>query len=311
MMNREHTTALAETNEVNKLYAMMAAIKSSFAMIEFDLEGRVQYANDIFARTMGYQTSDMQGMHHSLFCTPEYRNSPQYLELWEGLRQGKAFQDKIQRVRKDGRHVWLEATYTPVFNEQGKPASILKIATNIDEREQMANRLTGDLLELSRQLLTRSEEGMARSKEIEEAVDNVVTGAEENMAVLLQLERQSASIRGIVRTIKDVASQTNLLALNAAIEAAHAKEHGRGFAIVADEVRKLAAQVEQATKEANGYVEGIEVRVREIGRSTKSNRLVAAESHRRLQQAVGEFQGIEEAAHKLNQKANEIKLILN
>lgn len=310
-MNSDHTTALAESHDVKKLYAMMEAIKGSFAMIEFDMEGRVQYANDIFAQTMGYQPSDMLGMHHSLFCTSEFRDSPQYQELWAGLRQGRAFQDKIQRVRKDGSLVWLEATYTPVFDEQGKPDSVLKIATNIDEREQATNRLTEDLLLLSEQLLDRTREGIARSREIEDAVDNVVSGSEENMTVLLQLERQSESIRGIVRSIKDVASQTNLLALNAAIEAAHAKEHGRGFAIVAKEVRKLAAQVEQATREANGYVEGIEVHVRKIGRSTKSNRGIAAESQQRLQQAIEEFQGIEEAAHRLDQKANEIREILN
>jgi PAS domain S-box-containing protein len=310
-MNSEQVTTVITTHVDEKLPAVMAAINSSLAIIEFDLEGRVLYANDNFALTMGYRPSEMQGMRHASFCIPEFRNSPQYLKLWEGLRQGKAFQNKIQRVRKDGRHVWLEATYMPILDAEGIPSGVLKIATNIDEREQAASQLTKDFLKMSQELLHRAREGMARSKEIEKAVDNVVSGFENNMAVLLQLERQSDSIRAIVRSIKDVAAQTNLLALNAAIEAAHAKEHGRGFAVVASEVRKLATQVEQATREASGYVEGIEARIREVGESTKDARILAAESQRRLQQAVGEFQGIEEAAHKLDGKANEIKLILN
>ncbi|MBD3920364.1 hypothetical protein H8B09_16500 [Paenibacillus sp. PR3] len=198
----------------------------------------------------------------------------------------------------------------PILDEQNKPSGILKIATDIDEREQAAAHLTEDLLQMSTELLERTQEGMASSREVEEAVDNVVAGSENNTAVLLQLERQSASIRGIVQSIKEVAAQTNLLALNAAIEAAHAKEHGRGFAVVAQEVRKLAAQVEQATREASEYVGAIEARIREVGISTQSSRLVAAESQRRLQHALGEFQGIEEAAHRLDRKANEIKLIL-
>lgn len=303
-------TALTEMREDKKLAAVMAAIESSLALIEFDMDGNVLYANDNFARNMGYSPTEMRGMRHPSFCTPEFRNSRQYLELWGGLRRGKAFQDKIQRVRKDGRLIWLEATYMPILDDRGMPSGVLKIATNIDERERSAARLTEDLLQMSEELRLRTREGMARSKEVEKAVDNVVTGSEDNRAVLFQLESQSASIRGIVRAIKDVASQTNLLALNAAIEAAHAKEHGRGFAVVANEVRKLAAQVEQATREASGYVEGIEACIREVGKSANSVRGIAAESQRRLQQAVGEFQRIEEAAHKLDKKSNEIKLIL-
>lgn len=310
-MDKEQATALKETHGDKKLLSLMTAIESSLAMIEFDMEGTVLYANNNFASSMGYQTSEMQGMRHASFCTPEFRNSAHYHQLWEGFRQGRAFQNKIHRVRKDGRLIWLEATYMPILGEDGLPSGVLKIATNIDEREQAAARLTGDLLQMSEDLLHRAREGMARSKEIEEAVGNVVSGSEENMAVLLQLEHQSHSIRKIVRSIKDIASQTNLLALNAAIEAAHAKEHGRAFAVVASEVRKLAAQVEQATKEASNYVEEIEAHVREVGESTKRSQIFASESQRRIQQAVGEFQDIGKAANELDGKANEIKLILN
>ncbi|WP_419875899.1 methyl-accepting chemotaxis protein [Candidatus Pristimantibacillus sp. PTI5] len=310
-MIREQETASIERHGDKKLFALMTAIESSLAMIEFDMESRVLYVNDNFARSMGYQPSEMIGMRHASFCTPEFQNSPQYFKLWEGLRQGKSFQDKIQRVRKDGRLVWLEATYMPILDEEGTPSGVLKIATNIDEREQAAARLTEDLLQMSEELLGRARGGMACSKQIEEAVGNVVSGSEDNMAVLHQLESQSDSIRGIVRSIKDVAAQTNLLALNAAIEAAHAKEHGRGFAVVASEVRKLAAQVEQATKDVSGFVEGIQARVREVVKSTKRTRTLATESQNGLQQAVEEFQGIGETAHKLDGKANEIRLIMN
>ena len=304
-----HATALTEMDGDKRPRAVMAAIESFLAMIEFDMDGNVLHANDNFARNMGYSPSEMRGMRHLSFCTPEFRNSRQYHELWEGLRQGTAFQDKIQRVRKDGSLIWLEATYMPILDDRGNPSGVLKIATNIDERERSAARLTEDLLQMSEELRLRTREGMARSEEVEKAVDNVVAGSEDNKAVLLRLESQSASIRGIVRSIKDVASQTNLLALNAAIEAAHAKEHGRGFAVVANEVRKLAAQVEQATREASGYVEGIEACIREVGQSAGSVRGIAAESQRRLQQAVEEFQRIEEAAHQLDEKSHEIRLI--
>lgn len=310
-MNRQHQTVWKEQQEESKLLAVMSAIESSLAIIEFDMEGCVLHVNDHFSRSLGYLSSEMLGMKHASFCTPEFSSSPRYTELWDGLRQGRAFQNKIQRVRKDGSLIWLEATYMPIVGEAGIPASVLKIATNIDEREQTASRLTKDLLQISHELLIRAREGMTRSTEIEEAVGNVVSGSEDNMTLLRQLELQSDSIRGIVRSIKEVAAQTNLLALNAAIEAAHAKEHGLGFGVVASEVRKLAAQVEQATKEASEYVKEITNRIREVENSTRSSRMHAADSQIRLQQAIEAFHVVEETAYKLDGKANEIKLILN
>ncbi|SDD83405.1 methyl-accepting chemotaxis sensory transducer with Pas/Pac sensor [Paenibacillus sp. UNCCL117] len=309
-MNIEEAKVLKEHQGEKHLLAVVSAIQGSLAMIEFDMEGCVLNANDNFARSFGYPSSGMQGMSHASFCTPEFRNSPQYAELWDGLRQGRTFQNKIQRVRKDGSLIWLEATYMPIIGEDGFPSSVLKIAANIDEREQTASRLTSDLLQISHELLSHAREGMARSTETQAAVGNVVSSSEDNMAVLLQLESQSESIRGIVRSIKEVAEQTNLLALNAAIEAAHAKEHGLGFGVIASEVRKLAAQVEQATREATEYVKEISTRIREVESSTKNSRMLAAESQIRLQQAINAFQVVEDTAHKLDGKANQIKLIL-
>ncbi|WP_277345853.1 methyl-accepting chemotaxis protein [Paenibacillus sp. HB172176] len=310
-MDFSNVTAHLEHSEEKKRLAAMAAIKSHLAIIEFDLDGFVLDANDLFAQSMGYTPTQMRGMRHSSFCTPEYRNSPAYLELWEGLRQGRSFQDKIQRVRKDGRLLWLEATYMPVLGEDSLPASVLKIATNIDEREQTASRLTNDLLQMSKETLDRALEGITRSRTIESAVDHVVAVSNENITVLLELERQFKSIYRIVKSIKDVAAQTNLLALNAAIEAAHAKEYGLGFSVIAGEVRKLSAQVEQATKEANQYVFEINASIEEVGDCTKRSQQLASESKEQLLQAIRVFEQMEEAAHQLDKKASEVKLIVN
>lgn len=289
---------------------VLAAIEHSLAMIEFDLQGRVLWANDRFAEAMGYRPEEMTGMPHARFCTKEFANSPEYVELWEGLRRGKAFQDKIWRVTKDGRLIRLEASYMPIVDETGKVAAILKIATDIDARERATDNTTNDLLRMSEGLLHRAKEGIARSKEVETAIEQMVEEARENMAVLKLLENQTDLIRGMVRIIRDVASQTHLLALNAAIEAAHAGEHGRGFNVVAVEVRKLAGQVDAAAKEVNGSVEGIVSRVRQIAAGTNRAQAVIAESRRRIDQAVDEFAGIEASALRLDAQAKELRAAL-
>lgn len=310
-MITETYLALPDAHADRKLLAVMTAIQRSLAIIEFNLDGIVLFANDNFARAMGYSPSEIRGMPHATFCTPELRSSSDYIQLWEGLRKGRAFQDKIQRVRKDGRIIWLEATYMPILDQDGAPTGVLKIATNIDEREQAAARLTEDLLRMSEELLGRAQEGIQRGEEIKHAVSSIVADSENNESALQQLQRQSESIRDIVQTIKSIASQTNILALNAAIEAARANEYGRGFAVIASEVRKLSGKVEHATREADDYVAELEARFRLIEHSTSQARSTAASTQLRIQQAVEQFQSIKEAARNLDGKANEVKLILN
>lgn len=286
--------------------AALAAIEQSLAMIEFDTQGQVLWANDNFAMAMGYRPEEMAGMRHRQFCSRSYAESEDYELLWKGLREGRAFQDKIQRVTKDGRAIWLEATYMPVLDESGGVRSILKIATNIDAREQAAARITGELLSMSDELLHRANEGIARSREVESAIGQVVEEASGRIEALRELGRQTDAIQGLVRSIREIASQTSLLSLNAAIEAAHAGEYGRGFDVVASEVRKLAAQAQDAAKEVAASVESIVVQVQRFAAGTKRSREVIAEGQRRVQQAAGEFLGIGEAAKLLDAQAQEL-----
>lgn len=295
------------TTQVLDQGAVLSAVEQSLAMIEFDEQGKVLWVNENFAQAMGYRSAEMIGMLHKQFCTKDFVDSAEYIKLWNGLRKGEAFQDKIRRITKQGNPIWLEATYMPIWDEEGMVKAVLKIATDINTREQTTSKITGELLEMSDELLHRAKEGISQSQEVETAIEKVAAGASENIAVLEALERQTDLIRGIVRTIRDVASQTNLLALNAAIEAAHAGEHGRGFNVVATEVRKLAGQVQEATKEVNGYVEGIVTQVQEIVKGTINSQAVVSESQQRIKHAVDEFMGIGEAARQLDTQAKELR----
>jgi len=303
----EWNTVLHMTTQVLDKRAVLTAIEQSLAMIEFDVHGQVLWANENFAQAMGYRYTEMPGMLHKQFCSQEFVNSKAYAKLWEDLRNGLPFQNKILRITKTGSAIWLEATYMPIRDEQGQVIAILKMATDINAREQATAQMTENLLQMSEELLDRAQEGISHSQEVEAAIERVAKGATENMAVLQLLEQQTNLIRKIVRTIRDVASQTNILSLNAAIEAAHAGEHGRGFSVVAKEVRNLAGQVQEATKEVNGYVEGIVTHVQEVVSGTKLSQEVVAESQLRIQRAVDEFMSIGEAARQLDMQAKELK----
>ncbi|MEK3916834.1 methyl-accepting chemotaxis protein [Paenibacillus sp. FSL H7-0331] len=292
------------SNQVLDENAVLSAIEQSLAMIEFDINGKVLWANDNFAKAMDYQTAEMPGLMHRQFCTPEFVNSPEYQLLWSDLKSGRPFQEKILRVTKKQRLLWFEATYSPVFDAEGQVQAVIKVATDITARENTTSQVTHDLQQMAHDLLKRAEEGISSSHQITTAIELIVKETHENMQVLQLLENKADSVRGIISTIRDIASQTNLLALNAAIEAAHAGEHGRGFNVVASEVRKLAKQAEEATKEVNTNLEGIATQVAEIAKGTKRSQTLITDSQRLTQQAVDEFTGIGRAARQLDKQAH-------
>lgn len=297
---------MASTQVLNKS-AVLAAIEKSLAMIEFDTQGRVIWTNDNFAKTMEYQVSEMTNLLHKQFCTHEFASSSDYEAFWRNLRSGKSFQEKIQRVTKSGRLIWLEATYTPVINEMGKVEAVLKIATDITKRENDTKEIADQLQQMAEDLLARAEQGIIRSEEISSATEKLVVESKENMAILSSLKQQAASIEGITKTIREIATRTNLLALNAAIEAARAGEYGRGFNVVAGEVRKLANRVEESIQEVKSHIEGITGEIRKISDVTQKSQLGITNSQKLIEQAMDEFKGIGTAARQLDSQAKEYK----
>ena len=115
-----------------EIHNRMSAINKSNAVIEFDLEGNVIFANDLFLETMGYSSKDeIIGKHHRIFIDDEYEKSDDYVLFWKNLRDGIFFSGEISRIRKDGSLTYLQATYNPIIGLDGKVYRIMKIATDI------------------------------------------------------------------------------------------------------------------------------------------------------------------------------------
>lgn len=125
-----------EESLVAQQLAQLNALDRAMAIAEFDLNGLLTRANDNFLALLGYSRAQAVGRHHRSFCTPAFAASAEYQEFWPRLREGKASAGLAERVRSDGSSCWLEATYTPVFDAQGRICQILKIATDISARLQ-------------------------------------------------------------------------------------------------------------------------------------------------------------------------------
>lgn len=299
-----------ESTQVLEGKAVLAALEQSLAMIEFNSQGEVLWANELFAKVMGYQVSELIGMHHRQFCTVGFAESPDYRMLWDNLRCGLKFQEKITRVAKDRRILCFEATYMPIRNENGHIVAVLKVATDITARESATTNLTNELQQMAENLKQSTEDGINRTQQVAEAIGHVLNDNETNLNLLHDLEEQTTAIHGIVQTIRGFASQTKLLALNASIEAAHAGEYGRGFNVVATEVRKLANQVEESAIEIRATAEGISQQVDKVSGGTKSSQKTIDNSQHLIGLAVDEFVKIGESAGNLDMQAKTLSQLI-
>ncbi|MCF5030552.1 methyl-accepting chemotaxis protein [Pseudomonas syringae] len=236
----------------NETSSKLAAVDRAMAICEFEPNGNVITANNNFLNVMGYALAEIKGKHHRSFCEPTLVNSPEYNEFWRKLNHGEFIGDQFKRIGKQGRVVWLEATYNPVFDVDGKLYKIVKFASDITQRvekQEADAHGASRAYHISAETEKVAEQGtlviQETAREMRQISENIGASAK----LVSQLGDRSEQITAIVNTIRGIADQTNLLALNAAIEAARAGDQGRGFAVVADEVRQLAGRTSGSTTE--------------------------------------------------------------
>lgn len=109
----------------------LAALTQAQAWIEFDLDGQIIDASEPFVQLMGYRREELLGRHHRIFVEPDHAESPAYRQFWKNLRAGNCHTTQFRRLTKQGTPLWLQASYNPVLDRRGRPASVLKMAHDI------------------------------------------------------------------------------------------------------------------------------------------------------------------------------------
>ncbi len=251
------------------------AVSKAQAVISFGLDGRVLDANENFLRALGYRLEEIKGRHHGLFVEPKVRESAEYRSFWERLGRGEYDAGQYKRIAKDGREVWIQATYNPILDANGRAFKVVKYATDITEQVRFSEMMkrtvaeAGELVaaaaqgDLARRVSREGKTGVladlasginglldstaALVSKVKRAADDVSRGADEisqgNANLSQRTEEQATSLEETASSMEQMTSTVKQNADNAnqanQLAMAAREQAERGGAVVAQTVKAM------------------------------------------------------------------------
>lgn len=277
-----------ESHSLRDLQGQLAAIDKAQAVITFELDGTVRSANDNLLRTMGYSLNEIRGKHHSMFVDPEYRVSSEYRAFWAKLGRGEFDAGQYQRVAKGGRRIWLQASYNPILDANGKVMYVVKYATDITEQINFAAQLrsaveetkaavtatmngdltkrinasgkTGDLAALSNGVNSLIDILSTLVQQIRDTAGEVKSGLEEisqgNSNLSQRTSQQAASLEETASSMEEMSSTVKQTAENAGL--------ANTLAIAAQEQAEKGGSIVGAAVAAMGTINTASAKIADI-----------------------------------------------
>ncbi|MCY6379441.1 methyl-accepting chemotaxis protein [Hoeflea prorocentri] len=222
--------------------AKLEAISRAQAIIEFDPTGVILTANENFCATVGYGLEEIVGQHHRMFVDPEYAKQPEYDAFWKRLAEGEFVAEEFKRFGKGNKEIWIQASYNPIFDADGKVIKVVKFATDITGRVHAVNEIGKSLTRLAEgDLLQRIEEPFIPS--LDSLRSDFNNSVERLEAALNQVGLNASVIMGGTSEIKSASDE---LARRTEQQAASVEETAAAVEQIAATVKTTAQRAEEA-----------------------------------------------------------------
>lgn len=247
----------------------LEALSRAQAVIEFTPEGKILTANQNFLSVMGYRLDEIVGRHHEMFCEPDYARSPGYRQFWQDLGAGKLVSNQFMRLAKDGSKVFIEASYNPILDEDGKVLKVVKFAIDVSGRVQAVEELAAGLERLA-DCNIRMTIDKPFTKEFEHLRHNFNTSIGRFQETLAEVLKETAELSSEGQSIRDAAGN---LAQRTEQQATALEQTSAAIAQITTTVRdssvrtrETRALVQDARKAASQSVSVVDETVAAIGR---------------------------------------------
>ncbi|TDH39473.1 PAS domain S-box protein [Pseudohoeflea suaedae] len=236
------TDITASVKKAAETEGKMTALSRSQAIIEFEIDGTIITANENFLATLGYRLEEIEGKHHSIFCEPSYVASGEYRDFWPNLASGHFSSGEFKRYGRGGTEIWIQATYNPIFDADGRVFKVVKFASDITERVKTNQFIADAMVQVSEN--ARSID--AAAGEVRQASDELAHRSERQAA---SVEQTAAALEQLTTTISDSAMR--------------AKEAGQLANRTRDTAEKAGSIVNDAV-EAMGRIENSAAEISKI-----------------------------------------------
>ena len=248
------TDVTAKKIENANFVGQIAAIGKSQAVIEFQMDGTILTANENFLNTLGYRLDEIQGKHHSIFAEPGYAETPEYKQFWAKLNRGEYDAGEYRRIGKGGKEVWIQASYNPIFDLNGRPFKVVKYATDVTE--QISNRIeivrvmqAASAGDLTQKINTSGDGHLAQ---VGEQLRGFFATLRNNMQQIgnaaSTLSSASEELTAISQQMAGNAEET---ATQATVVSAASEQVSRNVSVVATGSSEMQASIREISKSAN------------------------------------------------------------
>ncbi len=273
----------------------LLSINRAFGSIEFTLEGIITKVNHNFASLTGYTESELIGKHHSTFISSAYKQSAEYAQFWQKLKSGEFDSHIYQRFGKNGQEIWLNASYNPIMDENGKPYKVVKFAVDVTA-QKLAETTLQHAVEETKNVIEAAKSGDISNRiSLEDKTGAIASLCEGVNALLENMTEVISQVKEAGETINTAASEiatgNNDLSSRTEQQASSLEETASSMEELASTVKQNAENAKQANQLA-AAASGVAVKGGEVVGNVVTTMSAINESARKIEDIISVIDGI-------------------